>query len=819
VADDRKPSAASSESEGPTVSGSPSPAEGRASGRLTVGTRLGPYEIVSFLGAGGMGDVYRARDTRLGRIVAIKVLRHDIAENPGRRKRFDREARTISRLSHPHICALFDVGAQDGVEYIVIEYLEGETLAERLTKGPLPFPEAVGCAIEIAEALAEAHRHGIVHRDLKPGNVMLTRSGAKLLDFGIAKLRDDGEEPASALTGTGQMLGTVHYMAPEQVKGTPPPDGRTDIFAFGAVLYEMVTAQKAFAGPTTPSIIAAILEHDPPALGGLGSETSHELKAIVRRCLEKDPARRWQSAHDLLGALCGLPQPRSPSPRRRGSARAAGAALLLLLAAGGPFLLRTRSRPETSAAKSIVVLPFQVLGPPSQDEYFADGVSEAITTELTRMPGLLVIARNSAVAYKGRVADVQQVGRELGVSYVLDGTVQRSVDRLRVYARLADASSGYQLWADQYEGGPQDIFRLQDEIAARAAEAVRPGVTAARRAEAPTANVEAYDFYLRGKFRFRSAAGVGEGSQHVEDAIVLLERATALDPGFALAHAKLGEAYASKFFYRDASNEWEERAYAEIEKALARRPDLAEAHLAKGNLIWTLPNGFPHERAVAEYRTAIRLDPSLADGHLAIARVYEHVGLLDEALRELAVVARLDPTNVSASLRIAYAYLWRNDDARALAQFETTAAGRAHFFKAAALSHLGREAEAFAAIEAIVQRGNPADAVRSVHALLLARRGDRAGAEAVIRELAAAARNERGYSAYHHVQYYVGATYATIGKPELAVEWLRKASEQGFPCYPAYAGDPHLAPLKGHPAFVAFLADLKGQWERRRATL
>jgi tetratricopeptide (TPR) repeat protein len=236
-------------------------------------------------------------------------------------------------------------------------------------------------------------------------------------------------------------------------------------------------------------------------------------------------------------------------------------------------------------------------------------------------------------------------------------------------------------------------------------------------------------------------------------------------------------------------------------------------------LIWTLPNGFPHERAVAEYRTAIRLDPNLAEGHLAIARVYEHVGLLDEALRELAVVARLDPTNVSASQRTAYAHLWRNDDARALAEFETTAAGRGHFFKAAALSHLGREAEAFAVIEEIVRRGNPAAEVRSVHALLLARRGDRSGAEREIRELTAAARNDRGYSNYHHVQYYVGATYATIGKPELAMEWLRKASEQGFPCYPAYAGDPHLAPLKGHPAFVAFLADLKSQWERRRAAL
>jgi eukaryotic-like serine/threonine-protein kinase len=310
-----------------------------------------------------------------------------------------------------------------------------------------------------------------------------------------------------------------------------------------------------------------------------------------------------------------------------------------------------------------------------------------------------------------------------------------------------------------------------------------------------------------------------EGSTHIDEAIVLLERATALDPGFALAHAKLGEAYAAKFFYHDPSNEWEERAYAEIEKALARRPDLAEAHLAKGNLIWTLANGFPHERAVAEYRTAIRLDPSLAEGHLALARLYEHVGLLDEALRELAVAERLDPTNVSASLRIAYAHLWRNDDARALAQFETTAAGRRHFFKAAALSHLGREAEASAAIDEILRRGNPEAAVRSVHALLLARRGDRDGAERTIRDLAAAVPQERGYSAYHHVQYYVGATYATLGQPELAVEWLRKASEQGFPCYPAYAGDPHLAALKGHPAFVAFLADLKSQWERRRAAL
>src|SRR5215470_3264956 len=346
---------------------------------LATGTRLGPYEVLSPLGAGGMGEVYRARDTRLDRTVAVKILPQHLSSTPGRRQRFDREARAISSLSHPHICALYDVGQQDGIDYLVMEYIEGESLAHRLSKGSLPLNQALSYAIQVADALDKAHRAGIVHRDLKPANIMLTRSGAKLLDFGLAKLLGNHPEADFAaqsnlptepigITGEGTIVGTFQYMAPEQLEAGQV-DARTDIFAFGAVLYEMITGRKAFTGKSRASLIAAILQHDPEPISIIQPMTPPALDHVVKTCLEKDPEERWQTAHDLMHELKWVAEAGSEVStagrvviRRKNRDRAwmaATATLLLALIAALPFAIAYLRQPpvDTRALRFSIPAP------------------------------------------------------------------------------------------------------------------------------------------------------------------------------------------------------------------------------------------------------------------------------------------------------------------------------------------------------------------------------------------------------------------------------------------------------------------------------
>jgi non-specific serine/threonine protein kinase len=769
-----------------------------------------------------MGAVYHARDVRLGRDVAVKVLPSELQADPERLRRFEREARAASALNHPNVLTVHDVGTEDGVSFITTELVLGRTLRDRIASGPLPPGELLDLAAQVAAGLAKAHEAGIVHRDLKPENVMVTEDGlVKILDFGLAKLREQeaSGDVSAVATRTGTVLGTVGYMAPEQARGQEV-DFRADQFALGAVLYEMATGQRAFHRSTAAATLSALLHDQPPPIRSRNAAVPRELQWIVERCLAKDPGARYAETREVARELTALRSGAAlgPPPRQARRAQlAAAAALLLLLAAGAVLLLVPRGhQPPAARFSSIAVLPFQTLGPHTEDEYFADGMSEAIMTELTKVPGLLVISRNSVVGYKGRGVDPRQVGRDLHVSYVLDGSLQRADRSLRVSARLADAATGYQLWAEHYDGAIDDVFRLQDEISARVAGALRLSVAPSGRPRAapPTGNLEAYDAYLRGRFQLHRVT-IPERLE----AIPFLERAIALDPGFALAHAALADAYSYKFFYADPEKEWERRAYAEIEKALAVDPNLAEAYLAKGNLLWTLPNGFPHEAAVEEYRRALRLNPNLLEAHTALGRLYQHVGLLDEALEELQTAQREDPGDNEVAGRIATTYFFRHNYEQALKHFERASLSRFGWGKAMVLSYLGHDTEALEVIDGVLRREPEDLRTLSARALLLARAGQRREARKEIERVAGAARNERGYSSYHHAQYNVAATYAVMGDKPRAVEWLRKAAAEGFPCYPFYASDPNLSGLERDPAFDSFMARLKEDWERRRAAL
>ncbi|MFY9551830.1 MAG: protein kinase [Thermoanaerobaculia bacterium] len=804
---------------------------------LPVGTRLGPYEVVAPLGAGGMGEVYRARDTRLGREVAVKVLPAAVSSDPERLKRFEKEARSASSLNHPNIVTVYDIGESGGASFIAMEVVDGQTLRDILAEGALPPKRLLTIAAQVADGLAKAHGAGIVHRDLKPENVMVTRDGlVKILDFGLAKLtqpEDAGEATqsptVSGATEPGLVMGTVGYMSPEQALGKAL-DFRSDLFSFGSIVYEMATGKRAFARGSAPETLTAIIRDEPEPLAALAPLTPAPLRRIVGRCIAKSPDDRYASTRDLSrdlqdlrehltessqaeGVASGAAPASLPARRWRPMLLAAGAVVLGLLLLGSWKWLHPGSRPSEASGRnrSIAVLPFQNFGVKGEDDYFADGMTESLITDLTKIPGVLVIARNSVFQYKGRVVDVKTVGKELGVNYVLEGSVQRAGDRVRLNAQLIDVATGYHLWADRYDRDMKDLFVLQDDISANILAALKMKLTepgSGRTPSAPTQNLDAYDAYLRAKHLSRSSGG-GD-----DQAIPLFEKAIALDPRFALAHAGLAQAYRDKLFNRDPRKEWEERALVEVEKALSLDPNLAEAYSARGQLAWTRLNNYPHERAVSDLRRAIGLDPSLVDAHRWLATVYWHVGLFEKALEAASVVGKLDPGEQFVPTGLTYLH-WQKDDL-ATQQLDKLPDAVWGQWKALALFHQGRDREASARNEAFLKTHAREAFPMSVRALLAARSGQAAKAE---EQIALAIQYDRGLSHFHHVEYNIGVAYALMGKPRQAVEWLGKSADHGFQCYPYFATDRNLAALRGDPGYEALLRKMKSEWEHYRDTL
>ncbi|MGA7991281.1 MAG: protein kinase, partial [Thermoanaerobaculia bacterium] len=455
---------------------------------LSRGSRLGPYEILAPLGAGGMGEVWRAHDGRLGREVAIKILPEALGSDAGARARFAREARAVAALSHPNVLAIFDVGEDSGIAYAVTELLEGENLRAHLAGGPLAPRRAADWALQIAEGLAAAHEKGIIHRDLKPENVFVTRDGrVKLLDFGLARREEAASDDAKTLTRSlttdpGTILGTAAYMAPEQARGIPA-DHRSDLFSFGAVLWEMLAGRRAFSGTSAAEVLASVLRDQPPPLAEAGG-LAGALGEVAKHCLEKDPALRFQSARDVVFAL-----------------HAAESAV------SRPVVTPPPSRPP-DGGPSVAVLPFRNLSPEKDSEYLSDGLSEEIIHALMKVETLHVAARTSSFAFKDKSEDVRAIGERLGVRSVLEGSVRQAGGRLRVTAQLIDVTSGYQLWSERFDRTLDDVFAVQDEIARAIANTLRVrlfGGDSTPRAAAPRDPV-AYDLYLRGRFFFNRRA-------------------------------------------------------------------------------------------------------------------------------------------------------------------------------------------------------------------------------------------------------------------------------------------------------------------------
>jgi serine/threonine protein kinase len=446
---------------------------------LTAGTRLGPYEILAAIGAGGMGEVYRARDTRLNRNVAIKVLPEHLAKDPEALARFRREAMAVAALAHPNILVLYDVGSDQEVHYAVTELLEGETLRERLSRGPLAWRKVAELGSAIAEGLAAAHSKGIVHQDIKPANIFLTADGhVKILDFGLAQMRStpsQTEDTATLTEASPAVMGTIGYMSPEQVRGEKVEAG-SDIFSLGCVLYEMMTGRRAFSGKSATDTMAAILKDEPPAVAESGHSSSPDLDRVIERCLTKNPAQRFHSARDLAFALRSLSssaglqaQGSAPSRIRRGRVVAAIAALLIL-AGFGFYFYRSRANAKID---SLAVLPFVNAGGGQDADWLSDGITESLIDDLIQVPSLKVMSRNAVFRYKGKEADAREAARQLGVRAVVTGRIVEHAGQLSVSAELVDARDGSELWGEKYDRPMSDILAVQQDITSRIAGMLR----------------------------------------------------------------------------------------------------------------------------------------------------------------------------------------------------------------------------------------------------------------------------------------------------------------------------------------------------------
>ncbi len=637
-----------------------------------IGKQYGNLKITGKLGEGGMGVVYEAEDTELDRKVALKVLPAGLAEHPDRLKRFRREAKAIAALNHPNIITIYGVVEAEGQRFLIMEKIEGDTLAHKIQAGSLSLSEIFDIAISMAEALSAAHIKGIVHRDVKPSNVMVTETGhVKMLDFGLAKVSAEtgvsGESPTqlltkeTPLTGEGVIMGTAPYMSPEQLQGKPL-DGRTDIFSLGTVIYEMVTGKRPFEGDTGIALASSILKDTPRWVSDVRTELPKHLGRIVQQCLEKSPDDRFQTAKDVRNQLVALkretfseisrPQELPAAPASRAKWVIAAIAVALLLGLGGMLFRSASEAPEvadtgTATVRKIVVLPFENLGEPD-DEYFADGMTEEITSRLAALKGLSVISRTSAMRYKDSRPTIKQIGEELGVEYVLEGTVrwQHASDgpsRVRVTPQLIRVSEDSHLWAERYDAVLADVFEVQSDIAVKVSKQLGVALLEPERLlleSRPTANLEAYDSFLRGNDYYNRGTEL-ISAEEMGIALGQYKEAIRQDPEFALAHARLATVHA--WFYTTYSDRTATRlslADDAVQQALKLNHDLPEAHQALGQIYMARDD---HHRALAEFETVLESQPSNAQVFADISLTQLELGKWDEAKATMKKASELSP--------------------------------------------------------------------------------------------------------------------------------------------------------------------------------
>ena len=782
------------------------------------------YRLLTKLGAGGMGEVYLAEDTQLHRRVAFKLLPPATISDQQAKKRLLREARAAATLDHPNICTVYEVGEAEGQSFISMQYIEGATLAQEI-KGPLAWQDALDVALQIADALAEAHAHNVIHRDIKPGNIMLTpRRQVKMLDFGLAKVLPTAQsvntaaETEELLSRAGMIMGTMPYMSPEQLRGEVV-DARTDIFSFGIVLYEMLTGRQPFVRQSGAEIVSALLTEEPTALSTYAPESPEELRRIVRKCLEKDVGRRYQTMRDVARDLQSLQRdhqavstaptlvstpPISAAPRSRARWILVAVSLLLLSAIGVGIYRWLANKPARTVT-SLAVLPFANASGDPNTEYLSDGLTESLIDRLSQLPNVKVMSRSSVFRYKGKEADAQQAARALNVEAVLIGQVTQRGDDLTINVELVRAHDNSRLWGGRYNRKIADILTVQQDITREISESLSQQITGEGQrqiARRNTENAEAYQLYLRGRYFWykRTEEGLRKSIEYYDQAIKS-------DPNYALAYVGLSDSYgmttstASTFPPSEAGLKAKEAAL----RALELDDTLAEAHVSLGRLKMNFEWDWP--AAEREFRRAIELNPTYAEAHHTYAHYLMAMKRPTEAFAESSRYLELDPLSLAANYHLGWHYLYARQYDEALAQLLTTAEMDpnfvgTHLYLGWVYEQKRMYAEAIATFQKSIELSTSPLMLASLgHAYAIA--GRTSEAQKVLVQLDNLSK-QRYVSAYDRAIIYVG-----LNEPEQALTWLEKAYQERSQFMIYLDTDPRFDRLRNNPRFQDFCRRLK----------